>query len=96
MESSVESSKQKETIIIDDANPSVEENPVVTEELLRLKELFETGMFKSVQGHQYLCNILKKAILHRNAHKEDVGFERKLNADAPSGNLSSMLKLSGC
>ena len=80
-ELSVESSKEKEAIIIDDTNPSVEENPVVTEELLRLKELFEIGMFKSVQGHQYLCDILKKALLHRNPRKEGVGFERKLNAD---------------
>ena len=44
-------------------NASNKENPVVTEELLRLKDLFETGMFKSVQGHQYLCDILKKALL---------------------------------
>src|SRR4051812_26417676 len=38
-------------------------------------------MFKSVQGHQYLCDILKKALLHRNPRKEGVGFERKLNPD---------------
>jgi len=81
IESSAESSKRKETSVIDDANPSVEENPAVTEELLRLKEFFETGMFKSVQGHQYLCDILKKAILHRNPRKEGVDFKRKLNAD---------------
>jgi hypothetical protein len=80
-ELSAESSKENESIIIDDTNPSDEENPAVTEELLRLKDLFETGMFKSVQGHQYLCDILKKALLHRNPRKEGVGFERKLNAD---------------
>ena len=57
------------------------ENSTVTEELLRLKDLFETGLFKSVQGHQYLCDILKKALLHRNPRKEGVGFERKLNPD---------------
>ena len=45
------SRKGKGPIIIDDTNPSVEENVVVTEELLRLKDLFDTGMFKSVQGH---------------------------------------------
>src|ERR1041385_7204301 len=38
-------------------------------------------MFKSVQGHQYLCDILKKALFHRNPQKEGVGFERKLNPD---------------
>jgi len=46
-----------------------------------LKNLFETGMFKSVQGHQYLCDILRKALLHRNPRNEGVGFERKLNPD---------------
>ena len=34
--------KGKEPIIIDDINPSVEENPAVTEELLRLKDLLDT------------------------------------------------------
>ena len=65
-ESIPDMSKGKETIVIDDTNPSDEENSAVTEELLRLKDLFETGMLKSVQGHQYLCDILKKALLHRN------------------------------
>jgi len=58
--------KGKRPIVIDDSNPSVEENDNVTEELLRLKDLFDTGMFKSVQGHQHLCDILRKALLHRN------------------------------
>src|SRR3954470_20829207 len=72
-------SKGKEPIVIDDTNPSIEENSAVTEELLRLKDLFDTGMFKSVQGHQYLCDILRKALLHRNPRNEGVGFKRKLN-----------------
>src|SRR3954466_15436085 len=38
-------------------------------------------MFKSVQGHQYLCDILRKSLLHRNPRNEGVGFERKLNSD---------------
>src|SRR3954467_8980769 len=38
-------------------------------------------MFKSVQGHQHLCDILRKALLHRNPLQEGVGFERKLNPD---------------
>src|SRR3954468_12676788 len=49
-------------IVIDDTSPSVKENDSVTEELLRLKELFDTGMFKSVQGHQHLCDILRKPL----------------------------------
>src|SRR3954471_16118295 len=38
-------------------------------------------MFKSVQGHQHLCAILRKALLHRNPRQEGVGFERKINPD---------------
>src|SRR4051812_40306958 len=68
-------------IVIDETNASDEENPAVTEELLRLKNLFESGMFKSVQGHQYLCDILRKALLHRNPRNDGVGFERKMNPD---------------
>src|SRR4051812_10832608 len=73
--------KGKAPIVIDDTNASDEENPAITEELLRLKNLFESGMFKSVQGHQYLCDILRKALLHRNPRNEGVGFERKINPD---------------
>src|SRR4051812_15450204 len=72
-------SKGKAAIVIDDTNASDEENSAVTQELLRLKDLFEIGLFKSVQEHQYLCDILKKALLHRNPRNEGVGFERKLN-----------------
>ena len=35
----------------DDTNASNVENHVVTEELLKLKDLFETGMFKRAEGH---------------------------------------------
>ena len=51
-------SRGKAPMFPDDTNTSIEENPVVTEELLRLKNWFESGMFKSEQGHQYLCDIL--------------------------------------
>src|SRR3954468_2241567 len=64
--------KGKGPNIIDDINPSVEENDSITEELLRLKELFDTGMFKIVQGHQHLCDILRKDLLHRNPLQEGV------------------------
>src|ERR1041385_1939453 len=81
LERSKTDSKGKAPIFIDDTNSSDEENLAVTEELLRLKNLFETGMFKSVQGHQYLCDILRKALLHSNPRNEGVGFERKINPD---------------
>ena len=46
-----------------------------------LKELYTTGMYKSLKGHQTLCDVLKKQILNRNPRKEGIAFERKLNAD---------------
>ena len=46
-----------------------------------LKELYMTGMYKSLKGHQTLCDVLKKQILNRNPRKEGIAFERKLNAD---------------
>src|SRR4051812_6885040 len=38
-------------------------------------------MLKSLKGHQILCDVLKKSILHKNPRKEGLGFERKLNVD---------------
>ena len=46
-----------------------------------MKTLLETGMYKSLKGHQTLCDVLKKQILNRNPRKEGVGFERKMNTD---------------
>ena len=46
-----------------------------------LKELYTTGMYKSLKGHQTLCDVLKKQILNGNPRKEGIAFERKLNAD---------------
>ena len=66
LERSNTDSRGKAPMFPDATNTSDEENPAVTEELLRLKNLFESGMFKSVLGHQYLCDILRKALLHRN------------------------------
>ena len=40
-----------------------------------------TGMYKSLKGHQTLCDVLKKQILNRNPRKEGITFERKLNAN---------------
>jgi hypothetical protein len=60
-------------------NPSVEENGSVSDENDRLKDLLRTGLLKSLKGHQTLCDVLKKSILHKNPRKEGVGFERKLN-----------------
>jgi hypothetical protein len=61
------------------ANPSVKENGSFSDENARLKDLLQIGMFKSLKGHQTLCDILKKSILHKNPRKEGLSFERKLN-----------------
>src|SRR3954466_2783052 len=63
------------------SNPSSEDTIDIAEENARLKSLLETGMFKSLKGHQTLCDILKKQILNRNPRKEGVAFTRKLNPD---------------
>ena len=46
-----------------------------------LKELYTTGMYKILKGHQILCDVLKKQILNRNPRKEGIAFKRKLNDD---------------
>ena len=38
-------------------------------------------MLRSLKGHQTLCDVLKKSILHKNPQKEGLGFEKKLNVD---------------
>src|SRR3954470_16350049 len=63
------------------SNHSSEDTIDIIEENARLKSLLETGMFKSLKGHQILCDILKKQILNRNPRKEGVVFTRKLNPD---------------
>src|SRR4051812_47974107 len=63
------------------SNPSSKDTIDIAEENARLKSLLETGMFKSLKGHQILCDILRKQILKRNPRKEGVGFTRNLNAD---------------
>jgi hypothetical protein len=62
-------------------NPSSEEATALTDENARLKTLLETGMYKSLKGHQTLCDVLKKQILNRNPRKEGIGFERNINVD---------------
>ena len=59
--------------------PCAKENCSISDENARLKDLLQTGMFKSLKGHQTISNVLKKSILHKNPRKEGVGFERKLN-----------------
>ena len=39
-----------------------------------------TGIYKSLKGHQTLCDVLKKQISNRNPRKEGIAFEMKLNA----------------
>jgi hypothetical protein len=55
--------------------PSYEETISVTDENAGLKELYVTGMYKSLKGHQTLCDALKKQILNRNPRKEGIAFE---------------------
>ena len=62
-------------------NPSTEDTTTIADENARLMTLLETGMYKSLKGHQTLCDVLKKHILNRNPRKEGVGFERKMNVD---------------
>ena len=57
-------------------NPSAEDTTTIADENARLKTLLETGMYKSLKGHQTLCDVLKRQILNRNPRKEGVGFER--------------------
>ena len=62
-------------------NPSTEGATTISDENARLKTLLETGMYKSLKGHQTLSDVHKKQILNRNPRKEGVGFVRKMNAD---------------
>ena len=58
-------------------NPSSEDTTTIADENARLKTFLETGMYKSLKGHQTLCDVLKKQILNRNPRKE--GWVRKEN-----------------
>ena len=46
-------------------NPSSEEYAAIADENCRLKDLLETGMVRSLKGHQTLCDVLKKSILRK-------------------------------
>src|SRR3954464_15547410 len=61
-------------------NSSSEDIASITDDV-GLKELYMTGMYKGLKGHQTLCDVLKKQIPNRNPRKEGIAFERKLNAD---------------
>ena len=41
-------------------NPSAEDATTIADENARLKTLLETGMYKSLKGHETLCHVLKK------------------------------------
>ena len=43
-----------------ETNPSTEDTSTIADENARLKTLLETGMYKSLKGHQTLCDVLKK------------------------------------
>ena len=56
-------------------NSSSKDNASITDDA-GLKELYMTGIYKSLKGHQTLCDVLKKQILNRNPRKEGIAFER--------------------
>ena len=60
-----------------------------------LKELYVTGMYKSLKGHQALCDVLKKQILNRNPRKEVLPLRGNSMLMGPTGNLSSIPKPHG-
>src|SRR4051812_19071310 len=60
-------------------NSSSKDNASIADDA-GLKELYMTGMYKSLKGHQTLCDVLKKQILNRNPRKEGIAFESKLSA----------------
>ena len=62
-------------------NSSSEDTTSITDDNAGLEELYVTDIYKSLKGHQTLCDVLKKQILKRNPRKEGIAFERKLNAD---------------
>jgi hypothetical protein len=62
-------------------NPSSEEATCVTDENAGMKEMYVTCMYKSLKGHQTLCDVLKKYFLYMNPRKEGIAFERKINAN---------------
>ena len=41
-------------------NPSIEDPTTIADENARLKTLLETGMYKSLKGHQTLCDVLNR------------------------------------
>ena len=62
-------------------NSSSEDTTCITDDNAGLKESYVTGIYKSLKGHQTLCDVLKKQILNRNPRKEGIAFERKFNVD---------------
>lgn len=53
-------------------------------------------MFKSLKGHQALCDVLKMQILNKNPKKVGVCFTRNINADGSYQTLEQYPKLNGC
>ena len=62
-------------------NSASKDTTSITEVNAGLKELYVIGMYKSLEGHRALCDVLKKQILNRNPRKEGISFERKLDVD---------------
>ena len=58
-------------------NPSSEDTTTIADENARLKTLLETGMHKSLKGHQTIWDVLEKQILNRNPRNEVFGLRGK-------------------
>jgi hypothetical protein len=70
------SSRHIATTMNDVTNTSFEEI-AISDENFRLRNLLDTGMLKSLKGHQTLCDVLKKLILHKKPQKGRFGFRKE-------------------
>ena len=76
-------------------NSSSEDTTSVTNENAGLKELYLTGMYKSLKGHQALYDVLKKQILNGTLGKRVLHLRGNSMLMGPTGNLSCTPKPHG-
>jgi hypothetical protein len=74
------------------SNPSSKELVAISDENCRLNNLLETGMLKSLKGHQTLCDVLKKSILHKHPERKDWVSKENSMLMEPTGLPSNILK----
>src|SRR3954463_2082027 len=71
------------------SNPSSEDTIDIVEENVRLKNLLETGLFKSLKGHQTLCDILINRSSTGIRGKKESGSLGTSTLMGHTGNLNS-------